>query len=241
MTQQEGASAKTTIQAEESKGYIELEPGVYPATLIQLECVDGQFGQQAKLIFELDGITVEDGSAANLWAWASWKLNPMTKLWSWVVALMDEPPTTGESFDLQALIGAPCRLLVETHVTEQGKWARVNGVLPAERAAKKSAGKQPAVEPATQQPPTSQQIASALGLKGQLQELWGTRGMGEWLIANCPDALVPVGEGAKRVHTFSVEHLTMRDAGAAIIKLQDALGNERPPEPDELPFEEPAK
>ena len=128
-----------TIPAEEAKASISLEAGVYRATVKSLESVDGQYGPQAKFVFELDGLNLEDGSPASLWAWASWKLNPATKLHRWVLALGGERPVPGHQYNLSKVIGTRCRLLIENKETEDGTRARVREVLPLVKAAKPTA------------------------------------------------------------------------------------------------------
>ena len=76
-----------TIEAQESKAPLELEAGVFKAKLISVDMDDGQYGPQAKWVFELDGVTAEDGTPGRLWAWSSFKLTPSTKMHRWVLAL----------------------------------------------------------------------------------------------------------------------------------------------------------
>jgi len=128
-----------TIPAEASKAPLDLEAGVYKASLAELTTEDGQYGPQAKFVFALDGITAEDGSPGRLWAWSSFKLTPATKLHRWVLALGGKRPIPGQQYNLSALIGAHCRVLVELKETDDGPRPRVHEVMPAVKAAKATA------------------------------------------------------------------------------------------------------
>ena len=132
--------ANLTIEAQESKAPLELEAGVYKAKLVSIETADGQYGEQAKFVFELDGVTAEDGTPGRLWAWSSWKLTPSTKMHRWVMALGGERPVPRQQYNLSKLIGARCRLLIELKDTDDGPRPRVHEVLPAVKAAKPTAG-----------------------------------------------------------------------------------------------------
>jgi len=128
-----------TIPAEASKAPLELEAGVFKAKLISVDMDDGQYGPQAKFVFELDGITAEDGSPGRLWAWSSFKLTPATKLHRWVMALGGKRPVPGQQYNLSALVGAHCRVLVELKETDDGPRPRVHEVMPALKVAKPTA------------------------------------------------------------------------------------------------------
>jgi hypothetical protein len=126
-----------TIEATEAKSLINLEPGTYSARVAAVEPADGGFGSQVKLSFAVDGETTDDGEPLVLWAWASQKLNPKTKLWRFVGAITGSAPVKGQPFDVESLIGAPCRLQVGEVQTDDGPRIRVTDVLPpAKRAAK---------------------------------------------------------------------------------------------------------
>jgi hypothetical protein len=126
-----------TIDATEAKNQINLEPGTYAATVAGVSPTDGVFGSQVKFAFAIDGETTEDGAPLELWAWASTKLNPKTKLWGWIAAITGAQPTKGQPFDVETLIGASCRLQVGEVQTDDGPRIRVTDVLPpSKRSAK---------------------------------------------------------------------------------------------------------
>lgn len=135
-----------TIPAEASKAPLELEPGVYRAKLVSVTSEDGQYSTQAKFVFELAGVTAEDGAPGQLWAWSSFKLTPATKLHRWVLALAGKRPVPGQQYNLSALVGAPCRVLVELKETEDGPRPRVHEVMPAVKVAKPTASADTCVE-----------------------------------------------------------------------------------------------
>jgi hypothetical protein len=116
-----------------------LEAGVFKAKLVDLTTEDGQYGPQAKFVFELDGVRAEDGSPGRLWAWSSFKLTPATKLHRWVQALGGERPVPKTQYNLSKLMGARCRVLVEIKDTDDGPRPRVHEVLPVVKVAKPTA------------------------------------------------------------------------------------------------------
>jgi hypothetical protein len=125
-----------TIEATESKSLIALEAGTYPATVSGAEPADGSFGTQVKLTFAVDGETTDEGAPLELWAWASQKLNPRTKLWRWCSAIAGVAPVKGQPFDVETLVGQPCRLQVGEVQTDDGPRVRVTDVLaPSKRPA----------------------------------------------------------------------------------------------------------
>ena len=113
------------IEVTAPKGGINIAAGAYDATVASVEPADGEYGQQVKFVFALDSEIGEDGEPIALWAWASSKLNPRTKLYKWATALMDSAPAIGARFDVSRLTGLPCRVLVNLEDSDDGPRARV--------------------------------------------------------------------------------------------------------------------
>ncbi len=123
-----------TIEATEAKQVIDIEAGVYQAVVEGVEPDSGSFGEQIRFVFEVDGKVDGDGQPLKLWAWASQKLNPRTKSWKWVKAITGREPVKGQVYDLEALTGNRCGLLVVREETDEGVRCKVRDVLPAKQA-----------------------------------------------------------------------------------------------------------
>lgn len=150
-----------TIKAEESKAPLDLEPGFYDARLVSIESADGQYGAQAKWVFELPDVAADDGSPGQLWAWSSWKLTARTKMHGWVLGLGGVKPVPGQQYSLDALFGRACRLLVDLRETDDGPRPHVQDVLPPVRKAKPAAP--PAAVPEAESPPLPEPEACFCG------------------------------------------------------------------------------
>src|SRR3989337_1893697 len=128
------------IPATEAKSIIDIEAGVYPATVAKVEPADGSFGEQVRFTFAVDGLKSVDGDPLDLWAWSSQKLNPKSKLWRWAKAITGLEPVKGEVFELESLVGKPCGLLVVREENDEGVRCRVTEVLPPKKAAAAAPG-----------------------------------------------------------------------------------------------------
>jgi hypothetical protein len=118
-----------TLEAYQSGKILDCDPGVYPATVSDVETVDGEFGEQVRLTFTLD-----NDPDTSPYAWASRKLGTATKLWKWVTALRGTPPQIGERFALHDLIGLKCQVVIGAKKTKSGdEVLGVTDVLPAKR------------------------------------------------------------------------------------------------------------
>ena len=120
------------IEATEARGVIDVEVAVYQATVMKVEPADGTFDEQVKFTFRLDEHRTEDGYPVELWGWVSQKLNPMSKLWRWVVFLGAELDK-GTAFDMEDLVGKSCSLLVIREETDKGVRCKVKDVLRAKQ------------------------------------------------------------------------------------------------------------
>ena len=123
------------IDATEAKSLIDIPTGSYPATVSKVEAADGQYGDQVKFYFDVLGQRTTDGEPLELWAWASQKLNPRTKLWRWTKVLTGQEPVKGNAYDLESLVGASCSLLVVRTEETEGVRCRVQDIGPGRKAA----------------------------------------------------------------------------------------------------------
>jgi len=101
------------FEAYESKKPLSVGPGFYAALVKAVEPVTGKFGEQVRFTFALDG------SDEEAWAWSSAKCGTATKLWKWAAAL-GHPPTVGQPFKVQSLVGARARLAVQEKPDTEG-------------------------------------------------------------------------------------------------------------------------
>ncbi len=123
------------IEATEARNLIDIEAGIYAATVTGVEPAEGTFGEQIKFSFSVDGQTTEDGDPLELWGWASQKLNPKSKLWKWAKVLTGQEPVKGTVFDVEDLVGKRCSLLVIREETDEGVRCKVKDVLAPKKAA----------------------------------------------------------------------------------------------------------
>ena len=119
------------LETYESGKGLDVEPGLYPGTVVEVEPVDGTFGKQWRFAFSLDEYPDE-----RPWAWASAKLGTKTKLFGWVGVLLGRPLEIGERIAPSDLVGLRCRvLIVESHSDSDGEPRRVVGNILREKAA----------------------------------------------------------------------------------------------------------
>ncbi len=96
--------------------YEVFEPGVYPATVASVEPVSGQFGDQLKVKFDLDG-----AGGHSLTVWTSLAFSQKSKLGQLAKAAFggrDIPPDY--VLDTDHLLGRRLRLLVTTEERSDG-------------------------------------------------------------------------------------------------------------------------
>jgi hypothetical protein len=98
----------------------DLDAGIYPATIIALEPVEGDFGAQVRFTLCLADEVDSEGNPLEVYAWSSWKLNPKTKLWLWIVSLTGRAPVVGQPYKLATLLGRDCRVSVERVLDKDG-------------------------------------------------------------------------------------------------------------------------
>ena len=125
------------------KIYETVEPGVYAATITEVIKEDGDFGEQIRFTFSLDG------SESTLLAWASAKLSNKSKLGQWVTGILGEMP---ERLDIQTLVGRSVNILVNVVTKEDGsKTNRVENVTMPKQTSKPKPKPQPIEPPAEEE------------------------------------------------------------------------------------------
>ena len=107
--------------------------GTYSATVVGIEPVAGEYGDQLKWRFAVD----DAGTARELWAWCSQKLSPKSKLWGWTDAILFGGlglPAGYAEFDTADMIGRQCRIVVELTEGAGGEYNRVRNIIGASPA-----------------------------------------------------------------------------------------------------------
>lgn len=118
--------------------YEVVEPGEYAAKVAELEVVDGQFGKQLKVGFEL-----AEFAGVQVSGWASLKLSPKSKLYKWAKAICFGGEDFAGDFDLDNLLGRACRLVLDVKQGNDGaEHNNIVDVYPPRR------GTRPAATPA---------------------------------------------------------------------------------------------
>lgn len=86
--------------------------------------------------FQWDFVITEEGPfkgrRIRSWSSTNFTAHPNCKAYVWSKAVMKREFQEGESFDTDDLIGRPCRLIIG--VTSDGKWNRVDSVLPTRQS-----------------------------------------------------------------------------------------------------------
>lgn len=122
--------------AEPGGGYVEIEDGIYGATVQEIREQETQYGSALKFIFAAE---TEDGDV-ELSALCNdpETLSPKTKLRKWANAILNREIQDGETFNPKMLLDQPCRILVKNETGENGTWARVKDVMPRRKGKKKA-------------------------------------------------------------------------------------------------------
>lgn len=135
------------VKGQEQPEFTPMEPGEYKAFVKELqEELEGQYGPQVRFEFEI--IDDEDYAGDTIRGWASLKIDDDgdytfwegTKLWEWVTALRGgEVVGVSEEFELEDLVGEPCRIMVVAATKQDGTPKdKINAVLPPKKG--KAAG-----------------------------------------------------------------------------------------------------
>ena len=95
--------------------YETYEPGVYPARLASIEPTDGQFGQQLKIKFDLDG-----AGGHSLTVWTSSVFSQKSRLGQLAKAAFGRDIPPDYVLDTDHLIGRRLRLLVTIEERSDG-------------------------------------------------------------------------------------------------------------------------
>lgn len=108
-----------------------LPTGEYPARLIELTDVDGRYGKQWRLKFE---VVRGEYQGRTLTAFVSPSGNPSSKCVRWAQSLMGRSLQANEQLDWQSLVGKYCLLSVIRKVNDGGREVNVvQDVLPPRR------------------------------------------------------------------------------------------------------------
>ena len=117
--------------------------GDYPAEIEAVELTDGQFGQQLKFTFTLDG------KNQSLWGWASASFTTKSKLYTWTrAAFGGKPIPPNYNLDTDHLIGKKVLLTVVTARKDDGsEFNKITDVRPLLNGNGPQPGAQPTVQP----------------------------------------------------------------------------------------------
>ena len=114
--------------------YQPIEPGTYDAQVETIEDVTGKFGDQLKIRFKVQDDDLEE--ERTLLGWCSAKYSAKTKLGAWSKAILGQLPVDGDAteFDVDQLIGLPCRIQVGMRLGSDGiEHNTITDVLPVSR------------------------------------------------------------------------------------------------------------
>jgi hypothetical protein len=124
------------IPVSDQTGGMAVDPDTYKAVLSRLEqkviTYDGQDKDVIEFIFTItDDDSDFEGVEVSGIATLVPRLTPKSKLRQWIEAMTGQKLTDGESFDLDTLIGKPCRVLTENKEgSKGGTFSRVKEILP---------------------------------------------------------------------------------------------------------------
>ena len=113
-------TTEEALETYESGKGLEVEAGLYPGAVADVQAVDGQFGPQWRFEFSLDEYPDE-----RPWAWASAKLGTKTKLYGWVGVLLGRALEIGERVTPSDLLGKRCQILIVERSDADGQTRRV--------------------------------------------------------------------------------------------------------------------
>lgn len=126
MNQERNAHATTEITI--GGGYA-VEPGTYEATLIALEDFEYDDGEGKKTLrrwtFGMENETDPEGNPISIDGVSSLATGPKSKAFSWLAALLERAPVTGEKYTPAMLIGRGCMVTVELNAEGFSKVAAV--------------------------------------------------------------------------------------------------------------------
>lgn len=112
---------------------------VVSASVLDVQEVPSQYQDDdgnIKNQFQWDFVVTDEGPFSGRrirsWTTTNFTAHPNCKAYTWSKAIMRKDFKEGETFDTDDLIGASCRLVVG--VTKDGKWNRVENVLPERNA-----------------------------------------------------------------------------------------------------------
>ena len=104
-------------------------PGSHPATFVDIEEGEGEYGPYWRWFFEVD----VEGDTIEFVALSSAKLGSRSKGGRWLKGLRGGPSEPGELVDFDDLRGTECEVVIEEN--DEG-FARLTSVLPAKKKGK---------------------------------------------------------------------------------------------------------
>jgi hypothetical protein len=132
--------------------YEVLPEDIYMAEVLDIEEVEGDYGDQLKFTFDL--VELDDRQQLG---WCSKKLSPKSKLWAWTRALLGSEPDG--DLDCDRLINRKCRLSLSVETKDGVEYNRIKDILPMARATIKPRP-QPVVAQAQPEPEFSPEVNS---------------------------------------------------------------------------------
>jgi hypothetical protein len=115
--------------------YDPIPTGKYPAKVMEIEQVEGQFGPQLKFKFEIPNV---EGEKRELISWASMKFSPQSKLYAWTQAAVFSGGSVPReyTFNSDDMVGRKVNLVV---IEKEGKngnaFSQIENVLPFSKPA----------------------------------------------------------------------------------------------------------
>ena len=133
-----------TSGAKEDTDYTLIPEGeVVAASVLNVEEVTSTFlddDGNTKNQFQWDFVVTEEGpfkgQRVRSWTTTNFTAHPNCKAYMWSKAIMKRDFVEGEAFDTDDLVSQACRLVVG--MTKDGKWNRVENVLPLRQPAQVS-------------------------------------------------------------------------------------------------------
>lgn len=128
----------TTVMGSEgaSGAWAEVQPGVYPATLTGYTSLGMQSWQggpereRMQFLFDLDGRFDDEGKPVGLLVYANLTLTPKSSL-AKMLGDLNIPWAPGQAFDLDALLGRRCQVVVKRVDGPNGERPQITDILPA--------------------------------------------------------------------------------------------------------------
>jgi len=124
------------VKVEESKGFAEIEDGMYEAKLVEIEETTlPEWGERWRWWFEVE---TEDEETVKVAGLTSRKFSDRSKAYKWFSALTGREPEIGEEVDLDEAVGNECLVEVKNKPGQGGAvFPNVVDVKPVPKKSKK--------------------------------------------------------------------------------------------------------